>query len=495
MDQRDQRQCERAVRERTAVREPRSNASAAAVVVLVILSLVVAVPLRAAAQEPAATTTTTEAPPATEPPAQQQPPPPPPEQTTTTQAPQGPPPPPPSGGQPPEDSGPGEVPQDEVVVPPPEGPQEPDPLAPLLQQLARVSLAEVQKSLRQAAAARSAAAGQMSSLTREVAELEGRLMKLQSEQAQAVARLQQSREQLRKRAVAGYMGSPAAPINQILDATDFNDLSRRFELLRAVVEADRVRIDEYNAAKEAVGHELDGVVAKLDAKRSAMLVAGSVLDGADSALLAKQIQMAAVKAGGSAVGAGFVFPVAGPHSYSDTFGAPRMFGTAYAHLHQGTDIFASSGTPLLAVERGVLIRVGSDTLGGTKLWLVGASGTRYYYAHLSAFAEGVAEGKVVAAGDVVGFVGNTGNAATTPAHLHFEVHPNGGPAVNPYPLLRIVDDAAKKFAAARASQGPGGSGPGGAPPGGSGPGGSSPGGSGGPDPGSGGSSPGSGPRT
>ncbi|MBW3651382.1 MAG: peptidoglycan DD-metalloendopeptidase family protein [Actinobacteria bacterium] len=438
-----------------------ARAPALALVALLILGLVGASPLRAGAQEQPTTTTTepptTTAPPTTGPPAEQPAPPP---ETTTTQ-PQQPPPPPPSGGQPAEDSGPGEVPQDEVVVPPPEGPQEPDPLAPLLKQLAGISLAEVQKSLRQAAAARAAAAGQMSTLGREVAELEARLLKLESEQAQAVARLQQSRMQLRKRAVAGYMGSPASPINQILDATDFNDLSRRFELLRAVVEADRVRIDEYNAAKEAVGNELDGVVAKLDAKRSAMLVAGSVLDGADSALLAKQIQLAAVRAGGNAVGGGFVFPVGGPHSYSDTFGAPRMFGTAYAHLHEGTDIFAASGTPLLAVERGVLIRVGSDTLGGTKLWLVGASGTRYYYAHLSAFAEGVAEGKVVAAGDVVGFVGNTGNAATTPAHLHFEVHPNGGPAVNPYPLLRIVDDAAKRLAASRPPQGPGGSGPGG----------------------------------
>jgi murein DD-endopeptidase MepM/ murein hydrolase activator NlpD len=243
------------------------------------------------------------------------------------------------------------------------------------------------------------------------------------------------------------MGSPAQPINQILAAKDFNDLSRRFELLQSVVEADRARIDEYNAAREAVGSELERLVTDLDAKRSALTVSATVLDGADSQLLAKQIQLAAVRAGSNVVGGGFVFPIAGPHSFSDTFGAPRMFGTAYAHLHQGTDVFAASGTPLVAVERGVLIQIGSDVLGGTKLWLVGASGTRYYYAHLSAFAEGVAEGKVVAAGDVVGFVGNTGNAATTPAHLHFEVHPNGGPAVNPYPLLRIVDDAQKRIAA------------------------------------------------
>jgi murein DD-endopeptidase MepM/ murein hydrolase activator NlpD len=245
------------------------------------------------------------------------------------------------------------------------------------------------------------------------------------------------------------MGSPAQPLNQILDSSDFNDLSRRFELFQAVIESDKARIAEYNEAREAVGTELERLVTDLDAKRSALTVAATVLDGADSQLLAKQIQLAAVRAGSNVVGGGFVFPVAGPHSFSDTFGAPRMFGTAYAHLHQGTDIFAASGTPLVAVERGVLISIGSDVLGGTKLWLVGASGTRYYYAHLSAFAEGVVEGKVVAAGDVVGFVGNTGNAATTPSHCHFEVHPNGGPAVNPYPLLKIVDDAQKQLAAGK----------------------------------------------
>ncbi|HVM09062.1 MAG TPA: peptidoglycan DD-metalloendopeptidase family protein [Acidimicrobiales bacterium] len=364
--------------------------------------------------------------------------------TTSTTAPPAPPPQPPSQN-PDRDGAPEAVPQDQVVVPPPEGEQPVDPTAPILQQVAQISLAEVQKSFRDAELARAMAAGTLEGLSGEVALLEARLTQLEAEKAAAVARLQKARSQLKKRAVAGYMGSPAAPINQVLSATDFNDLSRRFELLSAVIEADRNRITEYNAAREAVGYELEQVVAALDARRAAQLVATTVLDGADSALLAKQIQLAAVQAGGGIVGAGFVFPVGGPHSYSDTFGAPRMFGTAYAHLHQGTDIFAAHGTPLLACERGVLIRIGSDTLGGTKLWLVGASGTRYYYAHLSAFAEGVVEGKVVAAGDVIGYVGNTGNAATTPAHLHFEVHPNGGPAVNPYPLLRIVDQAQAQY--------------------------------------------------
>lgn len=380
--------------------------------------------------DPATTTTTTTAPPADDG-----------ATTTTTPAPEPPPP-----AEPSQDDGASEqVPQDQVEVPPAAAEQPVDPAAPILQQVADVSLAEVQKSLRIAQKAREDAIASLGTLTTEVQALDARLKQLEAEKSQAVARLQRARGQLKRRAVAGYMGSPAAPINQVLDAQNFNDLSRRFELLSAVIEADRARIDEYNAARIAVGAELEDVVTALDAKRAEQLVATSAADGAESALLAKQLLMAAIQAGGTVVGAGFVFPVGGPHSYSDTFGAPRMFGTAYAHLHQGTDIFASHGTPLLACERGVLISIGTDTLGGTKLWLVGASGTRYYYAHLSAYAEGVVEGKAVQAGDVVGFVGNTGNAATTPAHLHFEVHPGGGPAVNPYPLLRIVDEAQARY--------------------------------------------------
>ena len=372
------------------------------------------------------------------------PPPPPDQEATTTTAP----PPPPPDQQPADDDGaPETVPQDQVVVPPPASDQPTDPTAPLLQEVAQLNLADIQKTFRLAQKARDEAAGQLGVLSTDVASLEARLTQLQAEKAQAAARLQRARAQLRRRAVAGYMSSPASPINQMLDTTNFNDLSRRYKLFQAVIEADRNRIDEYNKAREAAGSQLEEVITELDTKRAAQLVATTVFDGADAALLAKQIQLAAVQAGGQVVGGGFVFPVGGPHSFSDTFGAPRMFGTAYAHLHQGTDIFAAHGTPLLACERGVLIKIGTDTLGGTKLWLVGASGTRYYYAHLSGFAPDVVENKVVGAGDVVGYVGNTGNAATTPAHLHFEVHPNGGAAVNPYPLLRIVDEAQARYRA------------------------------------------------
>ena len=129
-----------------------------------------------------------------------------------------------------------------------------------------------------------------------------------------------------------------------------------------------------------------------------------------------------------AAGAGIVCPVAGSHSFADTWGAPRSGGRS----HQGVDMIAASGVPLVAVESGS-VHFKPNRLGGNAVWLTGASGTKYYYAHLSAW-EG--SSRSVSRGEVIGYNGSTGNAGV--AHLHFEVHPGGGSAVNPYPYVRAV---------------------------------------------------------
>lgn len=131
-----------------------------------------------------------------------------------------------------------------------------------------------------------------------------------------------------------------------------------------------------------------------------------------------------------------VFPVRGKCAFYDTWAAARSGG----RRHEGVDIAAKEGTPIVAVRTGTVTRKTFDkpgSLGGNALWLTAPGGTYFYYAHMSSFAKGVTVGSVVHAGDVIGYVGHTGNAGI--AHLHFEIHPNGGKAVNPYPVVKAVD--------------------------------------------------------
>jgi murein DD-endopeptidase MepM/ murein hydrolase activator NlpD len=118
---------------------------------------------------------------------------------------------------------------------------------------------------------------------------------------------------------------------------------------------------------------------------------------------------------------GYVFPVYGPSSFVDTFGAAR--GDISSGWHHGDDIFAPLGAPVLAVASGTVFSVGWNVVGGNRLWLRDGQGNLFYYAHLSAFTPLAVNGNKVSAGAVLGFVGNTGDAQGTPYHLHFEIHP------------------------------------------------------------------------
>jgi len=118
---------------------------------------------------------------------------------------------------------------------------------------------------------------------------------------------------------------------------------------------------------------------------------------------------------------GYVFPVYGPSSFIDTFKAAR--GDVSGGWHHGDDIFAPLGAPVLAVATGTVFSIGWNAVGGNRLWLRDGQGNLFYYAHLSAFTPLAVNGNKVNAGDVVGFVGNTGDAQGTPYHLHFEIHP------------------------------------------------------------------------
>jgi peptidoglycan hydrolase-like protein with peptidoglycan-binding domain len=131
-----------------------------------------------------------------------------------------------------------------------------------------------------------------------------------------------------------------------------------------------------------------------------------------------------------------VFPVQGKCWFGDTWQAPRGGG----RLHEGVDVIAPRGNLLYAAVSGTISKIYNDTpgsLAGNGLRIAQDNGTYFTYLHMDTFAEGIVLGTKVAAGQVVGTVGATGNAATP--HLHFEVHPGGGAAVNPYPLIKPLD--------------------------------------------------------
>lgn len=115
---------------------------------------------------------------------------------------------------------------------------------------------------------------------------------------------------------------------------------------------------------------------------------------------------------------------------ADTWQAPRGVG----RRHEGQDIFARKGTPILSATSGYVYKVGENNLGGQTVSVISAGGRIYYYAHLDSYAPGLEVGNRVTTRTVLGYVGTTGNAQGTPPHLHFGVYTFTG-AINPLPLL------------------------------------------------------------
>ncbi|HET8529216.1 MAG TPA: M23 family metallopeptidase [Gaiellaceae bacterium] len=169
------------------------------------------------------------------------------------------------------------------------------------------------------------------------------------------------------------------------------------------------------------------------------------------------LALVALAAAGSAIAANpkqsgvptLLFPVAGPTTYQDDFGQPRGDGPP----HPGNDLLATKKTPVIAVESGKVKFWTTSATAGCMLYLYGDSGTMYEYIHLNndvtmkndnrgkcvagtAYAKGLKDGARVTAGQQIGYVGDSGDANGIHPHLHFEVHPNGGAAVDPYPYLQ-----------------------------------------------------------
>ena len=299
-----------------------------------------------------------------------------------------------------------------------------------------------------AAAARYAAA--QSALARaeaEVAELEARTKAARST-------LDVLAERVRDLAVRQYVNGGTSP--SIID-DDPGSLARGQAMLRIVTLGDTDDLEKYRVARDDLESGRDALRSRLDERKAAVSAlradqrkAMAELDTLAAAQKAYEAKQAAAQREAAAarsrqvsasasvsrsapgaptvIGSGsWVCPVQGPHSFSNDWHQPRSGG----RLHEGTDVLAPRGTPVVANVSGS-VSPHQSSLGGISYYLRGDDGHVYFGTHLDSLS-GVS-GRV-SAGTVIGRVGNTGNARGGPTHLHFEVHPGGGGPVNPYPTL------------------------------------------------------------
>lgn len=259
--------------------------------------------------------------------------------------------------------------------------------------------------------------------------------------------LAKDQEKLNSRLETIYRNGEISIFDVLLGSKNFYQLSSRWIMMRKIAQQDAQLLNSVKRQKAEIEKANESLIAERNQIRSAkkrLATEGAKLRAKlreQQTLLAKsKSNLVASRSGqrirvsrdGSALPlrGGFIFPVAASHAYSNDWGEPRS-----GHRHQGTDIFALRGTPVVAVVGG---SVAADYSGraGKMLYLYGSDGNSYEYMHLDGFA--VSEGGV-SAGQVIGYVGSTGNARGGSPHLHFEIHPGGGGPINPYPILRAAE--------------------------------------------------------
>lgn len=264
-----------------------------------------------------------------------------------------------------------------------------------------------------------------------------------------------ARETLSARLVALYRRPDPDLLALLASSESLSDLMGRATALQGaagedagLVRAVRSRRVALRATQQRLSREMStarrqAAVARRERARIGALMAeqSRVVESARGELkaaLAARVQsrVRAARAKGSTVipvapnGTEPVFPIAAPSTFSDDWMAPRG-----GRFHEGIDIMAERGTPIVAVVSGTVIRIGTTPVSGNRFWLRAPNGDEYFYCHLDGFAPAAQEGASVAVGTVLGYTGDTGDAKGTTPHLHFEIHPGGGGPIRPYPLV------------------------------------------------------------
>jgi peptidoglycan LD-endopeptidase LytH len=309
---------------------------------------------------------------------------------------------------------------------------------------AKAELARIQAELDEATAEWHAAVLRLDATKADIADTRARIGSLEDRIAVIDSRMT-------RRAVIAFTDGPASTIGVLLSSGSFTEFSDRLEFLGQVAQEDADLVLEQEVAQEELRRERDrlqqleerqtDVAVDLRAIQDRIDAEFERIQGTVAELTEKyRKEQAAARAlellgqtpntgKGTVVGAGAiqVCPVAGPNSFVDSFGWPRD-----GHTHQGIDLIAPYGTPVVAAHAGTVSHSSSSS-GGIQAYVHGSGGYSFY-AHLSGFSS--ASGSV-SAGTVIGYVGSTGNAGSV-NHLHFEWHPGGGAAVNPYSMLVAV---------------------------------------------------------
>ncbi len=287
-------------------------------------------------------------------------------------------------------------------------------------------------------------------------ETEAEIEKTSARITENEASLDEAQAHLEGRMASWYRADDLGLMSFLLGAETFDDFVTRMEFVSRVANADsstidtvenlltelredreRLEVEQAERTKnvDRFKAERDALQKKLSAKKSEYervqreLAEEAARQARRSA--ASQAVVVPSRSGVTAVAGpnGMVFPVAGPNYYSDTWGASRDGGR---RRHQGTDIMAATGTPVVATLSGSVSR-GDGSKSGLYLKLTADNGWSFYYMHLDSIS--VSSGRVTA-GQVIGTVGYSGNASASAPHLHYEIHPPGRGAVNPYPYLR-----------------------------------------------------------